>query len=88
MRHKIATILSILLIFHSGTKTIFFGKFVGNSYELFGRSATVYGFALVILAIVWFVSWYTKAFDFTKDENWPYLLISTYLLVIIVKMVS
>lgn len=88
MHHKIATILSILLVFYSGVQAFFSREFAGISYEFSGSSASVYGFTLVILAVAWFICWYASGVEFIKDDSWPYLLISNYFVVFFVKMVS
>lgn len=87
MIHKLATVFSISLLIYSGIQTISYRNVSGKFFEFYGKSAVVYGSGLVILAIIWLICWHTKAFKFTRDDNWPYLLLSNYLIAIIVKMI-
>lgn len=88
MHHRIATALSIVLVFYDGIQSFIYREVNGISYDFSGRSASIYGFTLVVLAVAWFICWYTSEVNFIKDDSWPYLLISTYFVAFFVKMVS
>ena len=87
MIHKFATALSIAIMIYCGIQTISYRSVAGKFFEFNGNSAVVYGAGLILIAIVWLFCWHTNAFKFTRDDNWPYLLFSNYLIAIIVKMV-
>jgi len=86
MIHKLATAFSISLLIYNGIRTSSYRNVSGAFFEFHGNSAVVYGFGLIILSIVWLICWHTKAFKFTSDKNWPYLLFCNYAVAIIVKM--
>lgn len=87
MFHKIATALSIAIMIYCGIQTISYRNVSGQFFDFYGSSAVVYGSGLVILAVIWLICWHTSAVRFTRDDNWPYLLLSNYLLAYIIKVI-
>lgn len=86
MKHKLATAFSISLMLYGGLHTICYKKFVSFFSDFYGQSAIAFGLGIMIVSITWLICWHTDAIKFTRDENWPYLLISIYLVAFIVKM--
>ena len=87
MFHQIATVWFLILMLFMGLRAIICKESVGLSFEFYGQSALAFGNGIVILAIAWLISWRMNANKFTSDENWPYLLLCFYLVIIIVKMI-
>ncbi len=85
MFHKIATALSISIMLFDGFRTIIYRNVVGTFFELYGQQALAYSLGTISITIAWLISWHTRSSKFTRDDNWPYLLLSNYLVAFIVK---